>query len=175
MGYIIYSLHNGEAHHSQKSERASLEIHFSNKIGLVSIQDPVNVHCLIREKYSLAGRASMLRDWSLVVLKNAGSGVYCVHNTLPACSRTLAKVSEVHNCITSSADTTAPALRAVLLVLSLPECTLEPFHSDCWWNHGNIGFPWFIGVNQGNTFFKAIYHLSKLLPHYLEPLQITSP
>lgn len=35
---------------------------FSTKLGFVSIPDPLNVYCLIREEYSLAGRASAQCD-----------------------------------------------------------------------------------------------------------------
>lgn len=41
------------------------------KLLAVSSQDSLNVYCLIRQKYSLAGCASSHCDWSLV-LKNAG-------------------------------------------------------------------------------------------------------
>lgn len=72
-------------------------IHFLNKT-LVFIQDPLNVHCLIREKYPLAGCSSSHCDWSLV-LKTLAVLLYCDHNTLPVCRRTQTKVIGVHNCI----------------------------------------------------------------------------
>lgn len=72
-------------------------IHFLNKT-LVFIQDPLNVHCLIREKYPLAGCTSSHCDWSLV-LKTLAVLLHCDHNTLPVCRRTQTKVIGVHNCI----------------------------------------------------------------------------
>lgn len=76
LAYLTHGLYRGETQTQPEitsvSQQASPEIHFLTKLCLVSIQEQLNVHCLIREKYSLAGRASSHCDWSLV-LKNSGS------------------------------------------------------------------------------------------------------
>lgn len=85
LAYLTHGLYRGETQTQPEitsvSQQASPEIHFLTKLCLVSIQEQLNVHCLIREKYSLAGRASSHCDWSLV-LKKRWQRCFTVSTTL---------------------------------------------------------------------------------------------